>query len=107
MCLQYLVITLTFELRLKELKWLYQWTQLTVTTQLSSSGWQMAIQSQQQEDKMGKGQKHYLKNGTLYKGGMHKMSDGSLHTGKTHTKTSKTLVHFKDLSKTAQKRAGA
>ena len=32
---------------------------------------------------MGKGQKHYLKNGTLHKGGMHKMSDGSLHTGKT------------------------
>ncbi len=39
---------------------------------------------------MGKGQKHYLKDGTLYKGGMHKMSDGSLHTGKNHTKTSKT-----------------
>jgi hypothetical protein len=56
---------------------------------------------------MGKGQKHYLKNGTLHKGGMHKMSDGSLHTGKTHTKISKTLVHFKDLSKTAQKKAQA
>jgi hypothetical protein len=56
---------------------------------------------------MGKGQKHYLKNGTLHKGGMHKMSDGSLHTGNTHTKTSKTLVHFKDLSKTAQKKARA
>ena len=54
---------------------------------------------------MAKGQKHYQKNGTLHKGTMHKMSDGSLHTGTTHTKTSKTLFHFKDLSKTAQKKA--
>ena len=57
---------------------------------------------------MAKGQKHYRKNGTLYEGSnMHKMSDGSLHTGKTHTKTSQKIVHFKELSKTAQKKAKA
>jgi len=54
---------------------------------------------------MAKGQKHYRKNGTLYEGNMHKMSDGSLHTGKNHTKNSKIVVHFKELSKTAQKKA--
>ena len=69
----------------------------------------MAIQSRRQVRRIEweKVKKHYLKNGTPHKGGMHKMSDGSLHTGKTHTKTSKTLVHFKDLSKTAQKKARA
>jgi hypothetical protein len=56
---------------------------------------------------MGKGQKHYLKNGTLYEGSMHKMSDGSLHTGKNHTKSSKVIVHLKELSQTAQKKAKA
>jgi hypothetical protein len=35
------------------------------------------------------------------------MPDGSLHSGKVHGKTSKRLYHFKDLSKTAQKKARA
>jgi len=58
-----------------------------------------------QKNKIMKGVKHYLKNGTEWKGGSHKMANGKLHTGKTHTKTSKPLVHFKDLSKTAKLKA--
>jgi len=54
---------------------------------------------------MGKGQKHYLKNGTEFTGKTHKMSNGSMHTGLKHTKGSKVVVHLKDLSKTAQKKA--
>jgi hypothetical protein len=54
---------------------------------------------------MAKGVKHYLRNGTEHKGTMHKMADGTLHTGKRHTANSKKLFHFKDLSKTAQKKA--
>ena len=49
---------------------------------------------------MGKGMKHYLRDGTEHKGAMHKMANGTLHTGKTHTANSKKLFHFKDLSKT-------
>ncbi len=56
---------------------------------------------------MGKGMKHYLRDGTEHKGAMHKMANGVLHTGKTHTTNSKKLFHFKDLSKTAQKKAKA
>ena len=51
---------------------------------------------------MGKGVKHYLRDGTEYKGAMHEMANGHLHTGKTHTKNSKRLFHFKDLSATAK-----
>ena len=54
---------------------------------------------------MAKGVQHYYKDGRKYNGETHKMSDGSLHTGKTHTKGSKVVVHFKDLSATAKKRA--
>jgi len=56
---------------------------------------------------MGKGMKHYLRDGTEHKGTMHKMANGTLHTSKTHTANSKKLFHFKDLSKTAQKKAKA
>jgi hypothetical protein len=56
---------------------------------------------------MAKGQKHYFKDGKEFSGNTHKMSDGSLHTGLKHTKGSKVVVHLKDLSKTAQKKAGA
>ena len=54
---------------------------------------------------MAKNQKHYFKDGTEHKGGMHKMPNGQLHSGKTHGKNSKQLVHFKDLSATAKKKA--
>tara|TARA_R100001594_G_scaffold39510_1_gene71311 strand:- start:307 stop:483 length:177 start_codon:yes stop_codon:yes gene_type:complete len=55
---------------------------------------------------MATGVKHFKKDGTLYKGkGTHKMPNGHLHSGKTHGKTSVRLYHFKDLSKTAQKKA--
>ena len=65
------------------------------------------IEAASQEDRMGKGQKHYLKNGTEFTGKTHKMSNGSMHTGLKHTKGSKVVVHLKELSKTAQKKAGA
>ena len=54
---------------------------------------------------MGKGVKHYKRDGTEFKGNMHKMPNGQVHSNKTHTKTSVRLYHFKDLSKTAQKKA--
>lgn len=53
---------------------------------------------------MAKGTSHYFRDGTEHKGAYHKMPNGKLHSGKTHGKTSKPLVHFKDLSKTAQKK---
>ena len=56
---------------------------------------------------MGKGMKHYFRDGTEHKGGTHKMDDGSLHSGARHTKNSKKLFHFNELSKTAQKKARA
>ena len=56
---------------------------------------------------MGASSKHYLKSGKEFKGAYHKMSNGKLHTGKTHTASSKPLVHFKDLSATAKKKAKA
>ena len=54
---------------------------------------------------MGKGVKHFFKNGTQHKGTMHKMPNGSMHSGKTHGPSSKPVVHFKDLSATAKKKA--
>ena len=54
---------------------------------------------------MAKGVKHYKRDGTEFKGNTHKMPNGHLHSNKTHTKTSVRLYHFKDLSKTAQKKA--
>ena len=54
---------------------------------------------------MGKGMKHYFRDGTEHKGGTHKMPNGQLHSGKTHGKNSKRLFHFKDLSATAKKKA--
>jgi hypothetical protein len=53
---------------------------------------------------MAKGVPHYFRDGTVHKGGTHKMPNGKTHSGKTHGKTSKPLFHFKDLSKTAQKK---
>jgi len=54
---------------------------------------------------MAKGVQHYFKDGRKYNGGTHEMPNGSLHSGKTHTKNSKVVVHFKDLSVSAKKRA--
>ena len=54
---------------------------------------------------MGKGMKHYRRDGTEHKGAMHKMANGQLHSGKTHTKSSKQLYHYGELSKTAQNKA--
>jgi len=54
---------------------------------------------------MGKGMKHYFRDGTEHKGGTHKMPDGSLHSGARHTKNSKKLFHMNELSKTAQAKA--
>lgn len=54
---------------------------------------------------MAKGVKHFFKNGTQHKGSMHKMPNGSMHSGKTHSPNSKPVVHFKDLSATAKKKA--
>lgn len=56
---------------------------------------------------MAKSSKHFLKTGTPFTGATHKMSDGTLHTGKTHTASSKPVVHMKDLSETAKKKAKA
>ena len=54
---------------------------------------------------MAKAQKHYFKDGTEHKGGTHKMPNGQLHSGSKHGKNSKQVVHFKDLSATAKKKA--
>jgi hypothetical protein len=51
-----------------------------------------------------KGVKHYLKDGTEHKGATHKHKDGKLMTGAAMSKSSKTLVHYKDLGKTAKAR---
>ena len=56
---------------------------------------------------MGKGVKHFFKNGTQHKGSMHKMPNGSMHSGKTHSAKSKPIVHFKDLSASAKKKSKA
>ena len=54
---------------------------------------------------MGKGMKHYFRDGTEHKGGMHKMPNGHLHSGARHTANSKRLFHLNELSKTAKKKA--
>jgi len=54
---------------------------------------------------MAKGVKHYKKDGAIFTGAVHKMPDGTVHTGIKHGKTSVRVFHFKDLSKTSQKRA--
>ena len=54
---------------------------------------------------MAKGMKHYFKDGTEHKGATHKDPKGKLMSGAKHTSTSKHLFHFKELSKTAQKKA--
>ena len=54
---------------------------------------------------MAKGVKHSFKDGPVHSGGTHKMPDGSTHSGARHTKNSKPVVHFKDLSATAKKKA--
>tara|TARA_B100000927_G_scaffold141844_1_gene114392 strand:- start:2225 stop:2413 length:189 start_codon:yes stop_codon:yes gene_type:complete len=51
-----------------------------------------------------KGVKHYTKAGKVHKGGSHKMPNGDLHSGKTHNASSKKLFHFKDLSKSVQRK---
>jgi len=54
---------------------------------------------------MGKGMKHYFRDGTEHKGGMHKMPNGQLHSGARHTANSKRLFHLNELGKTAKKKA--
>ena len=54
---------------------------------------------------MGKGMKHYFRDGTEHKGGTHKMPNGQLHSGARHTVNSKRLFHLNELSKTAKKKA--
>ena len=54
---------------------------------------------------MAKSTKHYFKTGKIHTGAVHKMPNGSIHTGKTHTASSKPVVHLKDLSATAKKKA--
>jgi hypothetical protein len=54
---------------------------------------------------MGKGVKHYFKDGTTHKGAYHKHPDGKLMTGKTMSKSSKVIYHYKDLSDKAKKKA--
>tara|TARA_R100001377_G_scaffold14909_1_gene7593 strand:- start:915 stop:1085 length:171 start_codon:yes stop_codon:yes gene_type:complete len=56
---------------------------------------------------MGKGQKHYFKDGKEFTGNTHKMLNGSLHTGLKHTKGSREVVHLNQLSKTSKKKAQA
>jgi len=54
---------------------------------------------------MAAGMKHYKRDGTPFNRGTHKMPNGELYSGKIHGKTSVKLYHFKDLSKTSQKKA--
>jgi hypothetical protein len=54
---------------------------------------------------MAKGMKHYFRDGTEHTGATHKDDKGKLMSGAKHTKNSKFLYHFKELSKTAQKKA--
>lgn len=64
-----------------------------------------AIQSQRRRIHIMRGVPHYTREGKEWKGNTHKMPNGHLHTHKSHGKTSQRLFHFKDLNKTAQKRA--
>jgi hypothetical protein len=54
---------------------------------------------------MAKGVNHYFKDGKTHRGGTHKHPDGTVMTGKTMSAKSAKLFHYKDLSKTAQKKA--
>ena len=56
---------------------------------------------------MAKGVKHYFKTGKEHKGATHKDAKGKVMAGATHTASSKYLVHMKDLSATAKKKARA
>ena len=49
--------------------------------------------------------RHYNKDGSPFKGSVHRMANGVIHSGKTHSSKSKRVYHFKDLSKSAQKKA--
>ena len=46
---------------------------------------------------------HYFRDGTKYRGSIHKHKDGTIMTGARMTPASKKVVHFSDLSETAQK----
>jgi hypothetical protein len=59
----------------------------------------------EREEIMAGGVKHYFKNGKEHKGATHKDAKGRVMSGKTHTASSKFLVHMKDLSDTAKKKA--
>jgi len=54
---------------------------------------------------MAKGIKHYFKTGKEHKGATHKDAKGKVMSGAKHTASSKFLVHMKDLSDTAKKKA--
>jgi hypothetical protein len=57
---------------------------------------------------MAKGVKHYFKTtGKEHKGATHKDAKGKVMSGAKHTASSKYLVHMKDLSATAKKKAKA
>ena len=56
---------------------------------------------------MAKGLKHYVKNGKEQTGATHKDAKGRAMSGSRHTASSKFLVHKKDLSETAKKKANA
>jgi len=70
-------------------------------------GWRSSEKENKEESEkvMAKGVKHYFKDGTEHKGAMHKMPNGTVHSGARHTANSKPLVHFKDLSDRAKKKA--
>ena len=59
----------------------------------------------EREEIMAKGVKHYFKNGKEHTGATHKDAKGRVMSGARHTASSKFLVHMKDLSDTAKKRA--
>ncbi len=59
----------------------------------------------EREEIMAKGVKHYFKDGTEHKGATHKDAKGRVMSGARHTANSKYLVHMKDLSATAKKKA--
>lgn len=54
---------------------------------------------------MAKGVNHYFKDGTKYTGATHKDAKGKVMSGAKHTANSKYLVHMKNLSAAAKKKA--
>jgi len=54
---------------------------------------------------MAKAVNHYFKARTKYTGATHKDAKGKVMSGAKHTKNSKYLVHMKDLSAVAKKKA--